>query len=180
MHGPGSPSCLAALVPWCFEAQGADLGIGSEAVHKSGCPRLEPKLEMSYLTAHTALVAAEQPLKHTDCHSDVESTVAAEQSDIETEEACPSELPSPRSSDPTDACEDNEGQCNVVVRSTFIDVDDGRSLMQRYRQLRRAMTDSVSLGAFNFAEEEIYEAGRFSDDCAKEQEAPGDRSPPSH
>ncbi|CAE7508793.1 TE1 [Symbiodinium microadriaticum] len=87
-------------------------------------------------------------LKHADRHSDVESTVAGEHSDIETvEDSCPSEVPSPRSSGTADVCEDEEGLCNVVVRSTFIDVDDGRSLMQRYRQLRRAMTDSLLTGA---------------------------------
>ncbi|CAE7401304.1 TE1 [Symbiodinium pilosum] len=42
--------------------------------------------------------------------------------------------------------------------------------MQRYRRLRRAMTDSVFLGAFNFNEEETYEAGRFSNERVKAQE----------
>ena len=126
--------------------------------------------------AQTILAAPEQLLKNADRHSDVESTVAAEQSDIETEDSCPSELPSPRSSGMADACDDEEGPCNVVVRSTFLDVDDGQSLMRRFRQLRRAKSDSVLVGAFNFAEEEVYEAGKFSDERAKEQEAASARS----
>ena len=125
---------------------------------------------MSCLSTPWTVLAVPELLKNADCQSDVESTVAAEHSDIETvEDSCPSELPSPRSSGTADACDEEEGPCNVVVRSTFIDVDDGRSLMQSYRQLRRAMTDSVLAGAF--AEEEAYEPGRFSDEHAKVQEA---------
>ncbi|CAE7437019.1 ML5 [Symbiodinium natans] len=125
---------------------------------------------MSCLSTPWTVLAVPELLKNADCQSDVASTVAAEHSDIETvEDSCPSELPSPRSSGTADACDEEEGPCNVVVRSTFIDVDDGRSLMQRYRQLRRAMTDSVLAGAF--AEEEAYEPGRFSDEHAKVQEA---------
>ena len=66
---------------------------------------------------------------------------------------------------------------HVVVRSTFIDVDDGRSLMQRYRQLRRAMTDSLLMGAF--AEEEPYYPGRFSDERAEAPEAASEPSVPA-
>ena len=117
-------------------------------------------------------------LKHADRHSDAESTVAGEHSDIETvEESCPSEVPSPRSSGTADVCEDEEGPCNVVVRSTFIDVDDGRSLMQRYRQLRRAKTDSLLKGAF--ADEEPYYPGRFSAERAEAPEAVNAPSAPA-
>ena len=120
---------------------------------------------MSCLSTPQTVLTVPELLKHGDTHSDVESTVAAEHSDIETvEDSCPSELPSPRSSGTADACDEEEGPCNVVVRSTFIDVDDGRSLMQRFRRLRRAKTEA-------FAEEEAYEPGRFSDERAKAREA---------
>ena len=140
---------------------------------------------MSCLSSTPTLLAVPE-LKHADRHSDVESTVAGEHSDIETvEDSCPSEVPSPRSSGTADVCEDEEGLCNVVVRSTFIDVDDGRSLMQRYRQLRRAMTDSLLTGAV--ADEEPYYPGRFSDERAEAHKAanvppapaaPAERTPP--
>ena len=132
---------------------------------------------MSCLSSTPTFLAVPE-LKHADRHSDVESTVANEHSDIESvEDSCPSEVPSPRSSGTADACEDAEGKCNVVVRSTFIDVDDGRSLMQRYRQLRRAMTDSLLMGAF--AEEEPYYPGRFSDERAEAPEAASEPSVPA-
>mmetsp|Transcript_23828 Transcript_23828/g.48971 ORF Transcript_23828/g.48971 Transcript_23828/m.48971 type:complete len:296 (+) Transcript_23828:83-970(+) len=132
---------------------------------------------MSCLTSAPTFLAVPE-LKHADRHSDVESTVANEHSDIESvEDSCPSEVTSPRSSGTADACEDEEGPCNVVVRSTFIDVDDGRSLMQRYRQLRRAMTDSLLMGAF--AEEEPYYPGRFSDERAEVSEAASEPSLPA-
>ena len=132
---------------------------------------------MSCLTSAPTFLAVPE-LKHADRHSDVESTVANEHSDIESvEDSCPSEVTSPRSSGTADACEDEEGPCNVVVRSTFIDVDDGRSLMQRYRQLRRAMTDSLLMGAF--AEEEPYYPGRFSDERAAVPEAASEPSAPA-
>ena len=146
-------------------------GLGSEVVQQCDSKLCVALVAMSYApTCQTLVAATEQLFKHAD-HSDTESTVTAEHSDIETiQDSCPSELPSPRSSGMADACDEEEGSCNVVVRSTFIDVDDGRSLMQRYRRLRRAMTDSVFLGAFNFNEEETYEAGRFSNERVKAQE----------
>eukprot|EP00439_Symbiodinium_sp_Y106_P038344 s1688_g4.t1 len=98
---------------------------------------------MSCLSSTPTLLAVPE-LKHADRHSDAESTVAGEHSDIETvEESCPSEVPSPRSSGTADVCEDEEGPCNVVVRSTFIDVDDGRSLMQRVPSPRSSGTADV-------------------------------------
>ncbi|OLQ08502.1 Protein MEI2-like 3 [Symbiodinium microadriaticum] len=110
---------------------------------------------MSCLSSTPTFLAVPE-LKHADRHSDVESTVANEHSDIESvEDSCPSEVPS----------------------STFIDVDDGRSLMQRYRQLRRAMTDSLLMGAF--AEEELYYPGRFSDERAEAPEAASEPSVPA-
>mmetsp|Transcript_9943 Transcript_9943/g.18481 ORF Transcript_9943/g.18481 Transcript_9943/m.18481 type:complete len:312 (+) Transcript_9943:92-1027(+) len=107
-----------------------------------------------------------QAFKLTDRHSDTESTAASEHSDIETvESSCSSALPSPRSSGMADVCKDDEqGPCSVIVKGTFIDLNDSRSLLQRYRRLRRCMTDSVLAGAF--AEEEAYEPGKFSDECA--------------
>ena len=156
--------CVKAQDPKSFKGAAADVCLALVA--------------MACLSTSRTLAVPEQLSKHAD--SDVESTVAAEHSDIETvEDSCPSELPSPRSSGMADASDEEEGSCNVFVRSTFIDVDDGRSLMQRYRQLRRTMTDSVFLGAWNFAEEEAYEPGRFSDERAKaEATAPSAPSTP--
>ena len=69
-----------------------------------------------------------------------------------------------------EACEE-KGPCNVVVRSTFIDLDDGCGLLQKYRRLRRAQTESALVAA---PPQQAYEPGRFSDDHAKQQE---DRQP---
>ena len=157
---------------WLQQVQDQDLESSSTAINICLAP-----VAMSCLSSTPTLLAVPE-LKHADRHSDAESTVAGEHSDIETvEESCPSEVPSPRSSGTADVCEDEEGPCNVVVRSTFIDVDDGRSLMQRYRQLRRAMTDSLLMGAF--AEEEPYYPGRFSDERAEVPEAASEPSAPA-
>ena len=139
---------------------------------------------MSCLSS-TATFLAVPESKHADRHSDVESTVAGEHSDMETvTDSCPSAVPSPRSSNTADVW-DEGGPCNVVVRSTFIDVDDGRSLMQRFKHLRSAMTDSLLMGAF--ADEEPYYPGRFSDERAEAHKAanvppapaaPAERTPP--
>jgi len=51
--------------------------------------------------------------------------------------------------------------CQVVVRSTFLDVEECPPLSQRVRTLRRAKTES-DLGACDG--QEIYEPGRFSDE----------------
>ena len=157
---------------WLQQVQDQDLESSSTAINICLAP-----VAMSCLSSTPTLLAVPE-LKHADRHSDAESTVAGEHSDIETvEESCPSEVPSPRSSGTADVCEDEEGPCNVVVRSTFIDVDDGRSLMQRYRQLRRAKTDSLLMGAF--ADEEPYYPGRFSAERAEAPEAVNAPSAPA-
>mmetsp|Transcript_23213 Transcript_23213/g.41076 ORF Transcript_23213/g.41076 Transcript_23213/m.41076 type:complete len:299 (+) Transcript_23213:59-955(+) len=109
----------------------------------------------------------------------------AQHSDAETfEYSCSSGLPSPCSSGTSDVRkEEEEGPCSIVVRSTFIDVTDGRSLVRRYRRLRRLMTDSVLTGIF--VETEAYEPGKFSEGVsAKAQDAPSHvieqrRAPPA-
>ncbi|CAE7888089.1 ML3 [Symbiodinium necroappetens] len=84
--------------------------------------------------------------------SEVESR-AAHDSDVDTvENSSSSQVPSPR----PETCE--EGECSVVVRSTFIELSDG-SLMHHYRRLRRFRTDSVLI---EFSPEEAYEPGKFS------------------
>ena len=134
-------------------------------------PCLDPLVAMACLS--TVAAAQMQLLKVQENHSDVESTVANEHSDIETvEDSCPSAPLSPRSSGTADACEDEEGEgpCNVVVRGTFLDLNDGQGLMQRYGRLRRSRSESALAGAFDA--EEAYLPGKFSDEraaCAKAQ-----------
>ncbi|CAE6970087.1 ML4 [Symbiodinium sp. CCMP2592] len=91
--------------------------------------------------------------------SEAEST-AAHDSDVDTvEDSSSSQVPSPRA----ETCEE-EGECSVVVRGTFIELSDG-SLVQHYRRLRRFQTDSVLV---EVSPEEAYEPGQLSD--AKLQE----------
>lgn len=60
-------------------------------------------------------------------------------------------------SDPEHVMEEGMEGSQLVVKSTFL--DDGQSLMQRYRKLRRAKTD------FTFGSDpEVYEPGKFSTD----------------
>lgn len=49
--------------------------------------------------------------------------------------------------------------CNVVVRSTFLDVDEGQGLMTCFRRMRKAKTDFLIL-----SEPLVYEPGRYSED----------------
>ena len=53
-----------------------------------------------------------------------------------------------------------DGACHVVVRSTFLDVDEGQGLMTCFRRMRKAKTDFIMLGP----EQEVYEPGRYSED----------------
>ncbi|CAJ1392500.1 unnamed protein product [Effrenium voratum] len=100
-------------------------------------------------------------------HSDAASTVA--RSDSGTLKSDSPQL-SPRSSSQGDVC---EGDCpKVVVRSTFIDLDD-QSMARSYRKLRRVKTDSML--ALDVLED--YEPGKFSDEQAEKLSAPP--SPPS-
>ena len=46
---------------------------------------------------------------------------------------------------------------HLVVRSTFLHMDDGHSLMQTYRKLRRAKTDFALMN-----DPEVYEPGKLS------------------
>ena len=110
------------------------------------------------------MAAPAEYVKNMGRHSDTESTTAHD-SDIETvTDSCSTQLASPRV--PSGVCEEEEGPCNVVVRSTFIDLDDGCGLLQRYRRLRRAQTDSALVAV---SPQEAYEPGRFSDDRAKRE-----------
>lgn len=83
-----------------------------------------------------------------DTLSDVASTEMAH-SDV-----MQSQLPSPRS-DMSDVCAEDCAS-HLVVRGTFLHVDDGHSLLQTYRKLRRAKTD------FTLKQDpEVYEPGNF-------------------
>lgn len=74
---------------------------------------------------------------------------------VSTTAEMPSHRPSPRS-DISDVWEE-EGSCHLVVRSTFLHMDDGQSLMQRYRKLRRAKTEFALERAME--DLEVYELG---------------------
>ncbi|CAE7386822.1 TE1 [Symbiodinium natans] len=96
---------------------------------------------------------------------DSNSTVYSEHSDITTESNCSSRLPSPRQT-----C-DRE-QCNVIVKATFLDVDEGQSLLQCFAQLRgRIISDSALVMGFGGFDIEAYEPGKFSDEHAKSAES---------
>ena len=56
----------------------------------------------------------------------------------------------------SDLCEE-ECTGHLVVRSTFLHMDDGHSLMQTYRKLRRAKTDFALM-----SDPEVYEPGKLS------------------
>ena len=55
----------------------------------------------------------------------------------------------------SDLCEECTG--HLVVRSTFLHMDDGHSLMQTYRKLRRAKSDFALMN-----DPEVYEPGKLS------------------
>lgn len=94
--------------------------------------------------------------------------------------------PPPCSDGKSDMCADEEGHCLLkgtgeegrclVVRGTFL--DDGQSLMQRFRKLRRAKTDYTKM-----SDPEVYEPGKFSAEhstheasCSLQPTAIGDHS----
>jgi len=69
-------------------------------------------------------------------------------------------------SDPEHVMEEGMEGSQLVVKSTFL--DDGQSLMQRYRKLRRAKTD------FTFGSDpEVYEPGKFSTTTTTTQQGQG-------
>ena len=91
------------------------------------------------------------------------STLTPEHSDADTASSCSSALLSPRGPVPS------EGACNVVVKSTFLDVEEGVGLMECFRQLRgRTMSDSAVV--VTFGGEEAYIPGKFSEEHATPQE----------
>ena len=106
----------------------------------------------------TSAAAPVKPVRRIDSNS----TVDLEHSDITTESNCSSRLPSPRQTG------DRE-QCNVIVKATFLDVDEGQSLLQCFAQLRgRIISDSALVMAYDI---QAYEPGKFSDERAKSAES---------
>ena len=91
--------------------------------------------------------------------SDVASTVAHSEHSL---------LPSPRSDEMSDVCEEECGACHLVVRSTFLHMDDGHSLRQTYRKLRRAKTDSALMNK----DPAVYETGKFMKEHCQETRSP--------
>ena len=72
-------------------------------------------------------------------------------------------------SEPEEGMEGMDGS-QLVVKSTFL--DDGQSLMQRYRKLRRAKTD------FTFGSDpEVYEPGKFSTATTQDEGETSQTSP---
>jgi len=59
---------------------------------------------------------------------------------------------------------EGETGANVVVKGSFLDLDD-QCLMRQYRKLRRVMSDSILVGVLDVPE--VYEPGRFSNDVEK-------------
>ena len=96
-------------------------------------------------------------------HSDASTT---EHSDMESVVSC--------SAPHTPRVADVEETCAVVVKSSFIDLDD-YCLMRQYRKLRRCVTDSALAGVLDVPV--VYEPGKFSDEAQKRQ--PAEPSKPS-
>ena len=115
-------------------------------------------LSASVMTCLTAMSAPMRPKLFN--RTDSDSTEAPEHSDADTAgSVCSSVSPSPR------AHVRSEGACNVVVRSTFLDVAEDEGLMGCFRQLRgRTMSDSALVVAFGG--EEAYIPGKFSKEHA--------------
>ena len=115
-------------------------------------------LAASVMTCLTAMSAPMRPKLFN--RTDSDSTEAPEHSDADTARSvCSSASPSPR------AHVRSEGACNVVVRSTFLDVAEDEGLMGCFRQLRgRTMSDSALVVAFGG--EEAYIPGKFSKEHA--------------
>ena len=108
-------------------------------------PRIGTKLAMLCIP----VVIMPRAQKMMDTLSDVAST------EMDHSEIMHSQLPSPRS-DISDLCEE-ECTGHLVVRSTFLHMDDGHSLMQTYRKLRRAKSDFALMN-----DPEVYEPGKLS------------------
>jgi len=105
-------------------------------------------------------------------HSDTESTHLTEHSDAETLESCCS-----RPLSPDFICTekmDGEQGANIVVKGSFIDMDD-HCLVRQYRKLRRVMSDSCLAGVLDVPE--VYEPGRFSNDFAKATQTQKEKTP---
>jgi len=94
-----------------------------------------------------------------DIHSDAE-TMLTEHSDIETSSTRPSRPPSPANT------EFAEADAKVIVRSSFIDLDD-QCMQREYRRLRRVMSDSILTGWLDVPA--VYEPGKFSDERTQKQ-----------
>ncbi|CAE7780100.1 ML5 [Symbiodinium sp. CCMP2592] len=102
------------------------------------------------------------------CHSS-QMHSAETDSDRETVEGTPLEVLSSRSPD-SESCEeeDYEVTCEVVVKSTFIHVDDGCGLMQLYRRLRRSQTAFIA----SAVPAEADEPARCMEDESKQDDSP--------
>jgi len=61
-----------------------------------------------------------------------------------------------------------DARCQVIVKSTFIELADSPAKSERRRKFGRSKTDSLCAIKSDF---EVYEPGRFSDDVEKLQEA---------
>ena len=96
----------------------------------------------------------------TDTLSDTSTEIA--HSDVEH-----SQFPS-RSDEMSDVCEEECGACHLVVRSTFLHMDDGHSLRQTYRRLRRAKTDFALMNK----DPAVYETGNFMKEHCQETRGP--------
>ena len=94
-------------------------------------------------------------------YSDSESTHFSESSDVETLESTTSRPLSPCT---VTAEMEDETVANVIVKGSFIDLDD-QCLMRQYRKMRRVMSDSILLGVLDVPE--VYEPGKFSNEFEK-------------
>lgn len=83
-----------------------------------------------------------------------EESTTAENSDADTSGNC-SETPV-RVTRTTDS---EEGDPSIVVRSTFLDVDEGSGLQQQYRKLRRTKSEDLSC----FWHPRVYVPGEYSE-----------------
>ena len=105
-------------------------------------------------------------------HSDTDSTVAVESSDVETVESSSVEVSSTQV-DEVDLESTEVNDANVIVKGSFIDLDD-QCLQRQYRKLRRIMSDSILTGWMDIPE--VYEAGKFSREWAQKKQ-PVDEKP---
>ncbi|CAL1139494.1 unnamed protein product [Cladocopium goreaui] len=111
---------------------------------------------------HFLAMSPQSLAKSMSVHSNTESTCVTDHSDVETLESCSS-----RPLSPCQTCTaemEGETGANVVVKGSFLDLDD-QCLMRQYRKLRRVMSDSILVGVLDVPE--VYEPGRFSNDVEK-------------